>query len=681
MTPAPAEPSETQSRSRLLQIRRGWKILILALLLIVLLILVWNWNWFCPLIASQASTTLGREVTLGRFDVHLGHRIGLEFDVLAVANPASFSADSHLLKTRQLMLRIDPWPLLHGTLKLDAVEIDQPRIDLRTDQAGKPNWQISLPASKGGGTPLKVQVGQLKIQDGVLHIDDPALKTDFGVKFHTTPAADGKRAQFLADVQGHYAGQPITAHFAGGAVLSLRDPSHPYPVDFSAVNGATHIRLTGTIEQPMKLGGANLKLTLRGNNLAKLYALTAIPLPATPPYHLTGTLDYAHHKVRFHQFAGVVGSSDLSGDIAVDPGKPRPKVTAHLVSKKIVMADLAGFIGATPGKAGAANTSAKLKKKQAAQAAGPRVLPDTPINLPKLRAADLDIHYRGEHIVGNAVPLDNFVVHLTSVDGKLKLEPLSFGVGKGHIVSHLLLNAAAQPVTSAVDVDFRQVDLHELLNGSSVYKGSGIIGGRFDLRTTGNSVAKMLGNGNGGFKLFIGGGNLNALLVDLTGLQFGNALLSALGVPSRTKLRCMIADFGLKHGVLHTNTMLVDTQEADIIGSGTVNFRNESMDYELTNKPKHFSIGSLPAPIDINGTFKDPSVKPNPVILGSRAAAAVALGVLLTPVAALIPTIQLGLGENHDCNGLIQAAEKASAQGPKAVMKPLRKPMIRSPSH
>ena len=108
------------------------------------------------------------------------------------------------------------------------------------------------------------------------------------------------------------------------------------------------------------------------------------------------------------------------------------------------------------------------------------------------------------------------------------------------------------------------------------------------------------------------GGDLSSLLVDLAGLEFGNALL-ALGLPTRTQVRCMIADLPLRQGVLNTNVLLLDnTTQANIIGSGTVNLRNETVDYQLKTDPKHFSIGSLPAPIDIRGPLKSPSILPDP---------------------------------------------------------------------
>jgi uncharacterized protein involved in outer membrane biogenesis len=137
--------------------------------------------------------------------------------------------------------------------------------------------------------------------------------------------------------------------------------------------------------------------------------------------------------------------------------------------------------------------------------------------------------------------------------------------------------------------------------------------------------------------------------------------MSALGIPNRATLNCMVTDFALHNGVVSAQTMLLDTSEANVTGAGSVNLRDEDLDLTLRTQAKHFSIGSLPAPIDIRGTFKDPSIRPDAAILGARVGAAVGLGILLTPLAALIPTIQLGLGEDNDCARLIHAGAVPTA--------------------
>ena len=55
-----------------------------------------------------------------------------------------------------------------------------------------------------------------------------------------------------------------------------------------------------------------------------------------------------------------------------------------------------------------------------------------------------------------------------------------------------------------------------------------------------------MANGNGEVKMAMAGGDLSAVLVDLTGLQFGNALLSALGVPNKTPVQCFVGDLALQ---------------------------------------------------------------------------------------------------------------------------------------
>jgi uncharacterized protein involved in outer membrane biogenesis len=162
----------------------------------------------------------------------------------------------------------------------------------------------------------------------------------------------------------------------------------------------------------------------------------------------------------------------------------------------------------------------------------------------------------------------------------------------------------------------------------------------------------MLGNGNGSLQLTMaGGGDLSALLVDLSGLQFGNALLSALGVPERDKVECFVADFVLQRGVLQTRALLLDTTSDIISGSGTINLRTETLDYQISTEAKHFTIGSLPAPISITGSFKGPGAMPDIGKLTARGGAAAGLGVVFPP-AAILPTIQFGVGDDHRCEAL-----------------------------
>jgi hypothetical protein len=112
--------------------------------------------------------------------------------------------------------------------------------------------------------------------------------------------------------------------------------------------------------------------------------------------------------------------------------------------------------------------------------------------------------------------------------------------------------------------------------------------------------------------------------------------------------------------------LVVDTREAVINGSGTIDFKDEKLDLALRTRPKHFSIGSLPAPIDVTGTFKKPSIRPGSE-LAVRGGVAAGLGALFPPL-ALLPMIQFGTNDHHRCDRMLEAMKQqpGGAQLPSA---------------
>jgi hypothetical protein len=153
------------------------------------------------------------------------------------------------------------------------------------------------------------------------------------------------------------------------------------------------------------------------------------------------------------------------------------------------------------------------------------------------------------------------------------------------------------------------------------------------------------------------------LLVDLAGLQFGDGVLSALGVPRKANMQCLVSDFTLTDGQLDTKAFLIATTEANIIGSGTADLTNERLNLALSTQATHFSIGSLSTPINIHGTLKHPSILPAAGPLAARAIPAVGLGVLFPPL-ALLPTIRLGLGDKNACEDTLHSLYAGNPHNP-----------------
>ena len=648
--------------------RRKWPFVLVGLVALVGVgVAVFRWDWLIPLVEPRVSAALGRPVHITHLHVVLGRSTHVDIEGITIDNPEGWQGGGTFGTIERLELDVDAMTYIKSRqLVLTTIDVQKPQVEARQLADGKANWNFSFGGSGGTSSGPGVKIGTLRIEDGHAHVVDDKLRGDFNIAVATRDGTDG--GQIVADAKGTYAKQPITAQFVGGALLSLRDEAKPYPVDLKLANGPTRVTLAGTVQDPLAFKGVDLTLELSGPDMSLLLPLTGVAIPKTPAYDIAGKLDYADGTVKFTGFKGRVGSSDLEGTIEVNTkGEKRPVVTADLQSKRVDLKDLGGFIGAEPG-------DADKGTKKAVRTDG-RVIPNEAINLPKLNAADVHLKYRAARILGRQQPLDNMRANLDIVNGAVELHPLSFGIGAGTISGDIALNEApGSQVHAKAAINFNRVDFGKLVNATGVAQGAGTIGGRAVIDGTGRSMAEILGRGNGELKLFMGrGGNLSAVLVDLSGLEFGNALLSALGIPTREVLQCAAVDFVLQGGVATLRTGVLDTEASRVGMSGEVNLRNEGLGLVLKTDSKHFSIGTLPTPIDVKGTLGKPSVMPEIGPLAIRGGAAIALGIVGTPLAALLPTIQFGTGEDNACQGLLASAAAAPRMPGAARAAPVRR--------
>ncbi len=622
--------------------------------LVVGIAAIWNWDWFIPLIEPRVSAAIGRKVTIAHLHVHLGRRTKLVADDVQIANPGGFPTPAPFVQVSRLGVTVDVMAyVLHRQIDIPLIDLDRPAVEVVGLASGQDNYGLHF-ASGGGSSPAP-KIGRLTIEGGQVHVAFAKLKADFQLAVQTK-AAEGVVAQhgqdqeIAVDARGTYAAQPVTGTLVAGSLLALQETSQPYPVDLHLANGSTHVSLVGTVQDLLAFSGADLRLDLAGEDMAKLYPLTGIPIPTTPRYDIRGQLAYADGKIRFDYFDGTVGHSDLEGSIAETPAHARPDVTMDLASRRVDLTDLGGFIGAKTSSA-------------APEPASAGVLPTTPIDIPKLQTADIHLHYKADHIEGRSMPLDQLTVAMDVVDGAITLHPVSFKVGTGDISGDVAITPLSDKRTHLkATVDFNRVDVARLMQATHLVTGAGSVGGKAEIDSTGDSIASWAADGNGGLTLTMSGGNLSAVLVSLSGLEFGNAIVSALGLPQQTNVQCFVGDWALRRGIVDTRTLMLDTGVAIVRGAGTVDLRDQRLDYRISAKPKHFTIGSVPTPIDITGTLRDPTIRPQAAPLLERGAAAVALGFVAPPL-ALLATIQLGVKDPHDCADLVDEAKQEGRAG------------------
>ena len=647
-------PFSYKSRPR----RRRWPWIVLGTPLVLIgfltaaYFLLWDWNYLRGYASARASGAAGRTIEIADIDVDLGRVTRIRLEGLSIAN-APWARAEALAKLELAEVSIRLMPLLRGRLELPEVYLRKPEIALEKNTEGKSNWDFSenpagVAAAETAAPDKRSEfpvIGTLRIDEGKIRYVDPVQKLDVDLDISTAVGEAGKKDTLRLHGVGQLAGEPFQLQLVGGSILSLREGSEPYPVSIHVQAGETRVSLEGTAQDPVQLTGFDADLKLSGPSLSRLFPVLGVALPPTPPYDIAGRLTRQENLWTFSDFAGRVGGSDLKGTLQFRAGdkQVRPRLTGRIASSNLNFKDLGGLVGA-----------GTEEKKDTG-----RVLPDAPIDLERLRAMDADVRFDAARIVGPAVPIDKLSTRVVLQNGVATLSPLKFALAFGEIDGMLRLDGSREVPRVETDTDLRRISLGELLPQSIGKESAGQLAGKVQLKGTGRSTAEVLGNADGHVSLFMAGGQLNLVIAELAGLDVAEAVTLLIGGKEKVHpIRCFVADFEARQGVLIPNAVVLDTTDTNISAEGSVSLKDEGLDLVVKPQPKDFSPLTLRAPILIRGSFAKPRVLPDPGTLAARIGAATALGIVLTPLAALLPLIEAGLGKDSDCQSLItQAAQ------------------------
>jgi uncharacterized protein involved in outer membrane biogenesis len=463
-------------------------------------------------------------------------------------------------------------------------------------------------------------------------------------------------------VKGTYKKTPVSGSGKVGGVLALQDANRPFPVQADVKAGDLHVGLVGTITDPAHLAAVDLRLWLQGNSMARLYSLTGVTLPDTPPYategRLVGQFKSTGNVFKYENFTGRVGGSDINGSLTYTAREPRPLLQGELVSRLLQFSDLAPVIGAD-------SNASKAKRGDATAQPSSKALPVEEFRTDRWKAIDADVKFTGRRIVKDVnLPITDLYTHVVMTDGVLSLEPLKFGVAGGTLASDIHLDGSATPLKGRFATSARHLKLKQLFpNFKTMQNALGEINGDAALTATGNSPAALAASSNGEVKALVTDGTVSRLLMEAAGLNVANVVYEKLFGNRDVKINCAAADFVATNGVLESRVFALDTDDAVIDIDGNVNMRDESMDLGVHPHTKGFRVFSLRSPLYVKGTFKDPHVGVNAAALALRGGAAVGLG-LINPFAALIPLLAPSNNKPLPCTQLLAQIRQAPTAPP-----------------
>lgn len=656
----------------------------LGIALIVLAVL-FDWNWFRGPLERYVSKKTQREFTISHLDVDLGWNPTIRMQDVYFGNAAWSKSGEPMARVERVEFSVSLRDL-PGKVLVPRVALTKPQLLFEKLADESKNWVFSDPSDK---SPSKLRISTLSVDQGQLRfvdhgepflIDVKARTFDPGSQAQVT-SVDAKPVnnKYAAEYSftGKYHGSGFSGTALTGEVLSFQESEVPFPLKGSLVAGTTRVDVEGTIADAVNISAIDAQLRIQGQTMANLYPFLLLPLPASPPYLLQGRLQLKGNRYGIDNLTGKIGSSDVAGKVSYIIKQPRPLLTADLRSKLLNVTDLGPLVGVqTRGSGGKpavsqADTSNKAAATAKQDAIDPNhILPSGKFDGSRLQKIDAQVNFTAAKLeVPSDLPLESMRASLRLENAVLKLSPLEFGFAGGSIASQVTLDARKPIIHTSATVKMRGVQVAKLVPDKKTFaQGAGVLGAYVELQGSGNSIADAAAKADGRVSAAVANGRISNLLDAASGLNGGKVLSLLAGGDQTIKVNCGGFDFDVKNGLGKASVFVVDTEQTQILGNGGFDLGKETFDLVVTPMPKRMGILSLRTPVHAFGTFKKPQYELQKGPLIARAGGALAL-LAVSPLAALLPLLETGPGEDTDCLRLQSDLSGATKQALSAPSK------------
>ena len=287
-------------------------------------------------IAATASEALGRPVALdGPLELVLGWRTALHVGGIRIANPPGF-ATPDFASLGDARAEVDLVRALQGRLRIRSLEAANARVRLERGADGRGNWTFDAltptgeaPDADDDDLPdVSVRINRVKLRDiAVEHHDARTSRTRY-FDLDQLDAEAVRGQAFKATARGRVEKQFPWVLEVDGAPARALYRGEPWPFELTFEFVGTRLYAAGSANP--RGDEADVNFGLGTANLAGVERLLQTELPKVGVTSIAARLTVREGSVALSDIRGVVGASELTGEIALATGGERPKVTGDL---------------------------------------------------------------------------------------------------------------------------------------------------------------------------------------------------------------------------------------------------------------------------------------------------------------------------------------------------------------
>ncbi len=643
----------------------GISVAVLAALLVLLLVIIaaFDWNRAKPWLSDKISAATGREFVIAG-DLSVDWRPPpetqgwqrfvpwphLRANDVKLGNPDWADSGQWMLTAPRVDLDLNLPRLLGRQILVEQLRLSEPKLVFEKQGEERRNWQFTpeTPAGQDGG--WRFHLERLAVASGNVRYVEREKKTDLDLRLDTR--ADGS---LRWQAGGRYNAEKLQGQGTAGSLLALRTAGVRYPVDAELRIGETRIEAKGSITDPADPSALDIRLKLLGASMADLFPISGLLLPDTPKFstegRVIGKLEPGRLDLRYENFKGIVGESDIAGTLHYKQQDPRPTLRGEVVSRRLRLVDLGRLIGT--------GDDGRKQPGDIEQPKG-RVLPVSPFKTDRWDKMDVEVKFSGQRIIRReALPIENFDTRIAMQGGVLTLDPLQFGIAGGRLSSEVRIDGRSDPARGNVRLQARGLNLAKLFPKVGDAPASvGTLAARAQLTVHGNSVAALLGSANGEMSAVVNRGSVSKFVLEAAGLNIASAAIAKIFGDRQIPVNCLVADLDVKQGIARPRVFLLDSPDATIRVTGAINLQGERYDLTIHPDSKGVRLLSLRSPLYVRGSFENPDVGIDKRTVAMKAGAAALLGVAAAPIAGLLALINPGEDAESPCAALLGKGRK-----------------------
>jgi hypothetical protein len=218
-------------------------------------------------------------------------------------------------------------------------------------------------------------------------------------------------------------------------------------------------------------------------------------------------------------------------------------------------------------------------------------------------AIDLSI----KELVAGGKRAGNVAGKLLFGNDRLSLAPLSLAYLGGTVKGTFALDFSKDSPVASAKGRIDKLQLAKLMNELGLKAPfSSTIYSSFDVTGVAKSVAGFAKSLSGSLTTSLWGGMLPTNVIDLSGLNLVTWMFTSSG--NTSKLVCAVLPLHFKNGAASGKSMIIETENVQIVGGGTINLRKNTMDLAFVPRAKRKQLVEIVSPFELKGAIGDPKL-------------------------------------------------------------------------